>query len=275
MTDKNPQPKTGEEDKVEESTQKDEKTEEVKAEKKPFTVMDTATTSIMNPNEYAQIKVLASDFYNSKALPQGYDNQYKVMVAIQAGHEMGLSPLESISAFYFVNGQWSLWGKNVLKQARKHGWSIEYSNESMDACTATIAKGDEKHTETFTFKEAEESGYTKGRDGRLKFGWSLGMNRKLKLRYGAISVLIKTYIPEVLGSAAGVAEIDQDSAMESQATALITTDPANDEKPATEDQLGTIRNLCSAKAEKLDKEIEEPKTFNEAVETINYLVGLK
>jgi hypothetical protein len=261
MTDINPQ---------EDST----KTNEVKEDKK-FTVMDTTKTDVMDPNKYAQVKVLANDFYRSGALPQGYDNQFKVMVAIQAGQEMGLSPLESISAFYFVNGQWSLWGKNVLKQARKHGWAIEYSNESMDSCTATITKGDEKHTETFAFKEAEQSGYTKGRDGRLKFGWSEGMNRKLKLRYGAISVLVKTYIPEVLGSAAGIAEIDQDSAAESQLTAAITTDPANDDRPATEDQLGTIQNLLNSKADKLEKEIEDPKTFNEAVELINYLVGLK
>jgi hypothetical protein len=273
MTDKNPQPQKGEEDKVEEST-KIEPVEEVKEEKK-FTVMDTETTDVMNPHKYAQVKALANDFFRSGALPQGYDNQFKVIVAIQAGQEMGLSPLESISAFYFVNGQWSLWGKNVLKQARKHGWAIEYSDESMDSCTATITKGDEKHTETFTFQEAEKSGYTKGRDGRLKFGWSEGMNRKLKLRYGAISVLIKTYIPEVLGSAAGIAEIDQDAVTITQPNAAITTDPANDDKPATEDQLGTIRNLLNAKADKIEKEIEEPKTFNEAVETINYLVGLK
>lgn len=247
--------------------------EEAKDEKKPFTVMDTEKTEVMDPNEYAQVKVLANDFFESKALPADYDNKYKVMIAIQAGKEMGMTPLESISSLYFVNGHWSLWGKAVLKQARKHGWQIEYSNETPDKVTATITKGDEKHTETFTFKEAEESGYTKGRDGRLKFGWAPGMNRKLKLRYGAISVLIKTYIPEVLGSAAGVAEIDQDSAMES--TTMITTDPANDSKLPTEDQLSTIKNLCSAKADKIDRDIEEPQTFNEAVELINYLVGLK
>lgn len=265
MTDKNPQEEKNN-DAVGESTKKD--------EKPSMTVADTIKTSVMDPNEYIQIRALSRDFYQSEALPMGYNNQYKVMVAIQAGHEMGMTPLESISSFYFVNGQWSLWGKAVLKQARKHGWAITYQ-EADDSCTATIQKGDEKYSETFKFTDAEQSGYTKGRDGKLKFGWMPGMNRRLKLRYGAISVLIKTYIPEVLGSAAGVAEIDQDSAMESQSTAMITTDPANDDRPATDEQLGTIKNLLSAKAEKLEKEIDEPKTFNEAVEVINYLVGLK
>ena len=32
----------------------------------------------------------------------------------------------------------------------------------------------------------------------------------MKLRYGALNTLIKTYIPEVMGSAVGIAELEND-----------------------------------------------------------------
>lgn len=184
--------------------------EEVKEEKK-LTVMDTKASSILDPNEYAQMKVLSNDLFKSGALPKGYDNVYKVMASIQVGSEMGLKPFESINSLYMVNGQFSLWGKATIRQVRKHGWRIEYTDEDDKHCTATIKKGDEEYTSTFNFDDAAKSGYTLDGYGKLKFGWKEGINRKLKLRYGVLSILIKTYIPEVLGSAIGIAEIDMDA----------------------------------------------------------------
>lgn len=182
-----------------------------KEEEKKMTVMDTEASDVLDPNKYAQIKVLSKDLFLSGALPQGYDNQYKVMAAIQVGSEMGLKPFESINSLYNVNGQFSLWGKATIRQVRKHGWTIEYTNETDTGCTASISKDNEKYSATFKYEDAVKSGYTKDRSGREKFGWSLGINRKLKLRYGALSILIKTYVPEVLGAAAGIAEIDMEA----------------------------------------------------------------
>jgi hypothetical protein len=36
------------------------------------------------------------------------------------------------------------------------------------------------------------------------------MNRKLKLRYGVLNMIAKTYLPEVLGSVRGIVEIEED-----------------------------------------------------------------
>lgn len=182
--------------------------EEIKVEpKKGMTVYDTEASEVLDPNKYAQIKVIAADLFASQSLPQGYDNKFKVMAAIQMGAELGLQPFEAINSLYVVNGSFSLWGKATIKQVKKHGWHISYSDETNEQCTATVTKGDESYSETFLFQDAVKSGYTQGKSG-LKFGWKEGINRKLKMRYGALSILIKTYIPEVLGAAMGIAEID-------------------------------------------------------------------
>ena len=47
---------------------------------------------------------------------------------------------------------------------------------------------------------ARLSGYTNSRSG-VKIGWVAGTNRKLKLRYGAVSVLIKSKLPHLLNGA--------------------------------------------------------------------------
>lgn len=62
--------------------------------------------------------------------------------------------------------------------------------------------------------------------------------------------------------------------------AEIKIDPANDKKPATEEQLATIRSMIEKKQNLLTTAVDinyEPEniTFNRAVEIINTLVGLK
>jgi hypothetical protein len=116
-----------------------------------------------------------------------------------------------MNSLYIVNGRISLWGSAIIRRFREHGWQIQYTEESPEKCTATVTKNGESITETFLFSEAEASGYVKDRSGSLKIGWIPGMNRKLKMRYGVLATIAKTYLPEIMGSATGVAEIDQDA----------------------------------------------------------------
>src|SRR5258706_14862520 len=55
---------------------------------------------------------MANDMVKSGALPKG-DNAYTVMMKMQAGREMGLKPVESIKAFYIVNGVLNIFGDAV------------------------------------------------------------------------------------------------------------------------------------------------------------------
>lgn len=203
-------------------------------------------TDFFDPIVWAQMTGMAQKFVESKALAQS-ENAGTLIMKMQAGREMGMGPIESIKSFYFVRGVINIFGAATTRRLREHGWSIEF-RDTPSTCTATITKGTEKYSDTLTFEEANKSGWTH-MNGSLKPGWLEGANRKLKLRYGALSLLIKTYVPEVLGSATDIAEIADDVAPiisgESKVTPSLETTvaPEKASKPATPEQLKTIETL--------------------------------
>lgn len=174
-----------------------------------LTIRDTEATNFLDPNVYIQLKALAQDFIASKAIPSVWSSAEQVLVGLQTGAEMGMKPMEAMNSLYPVNGAINVWGKATTRRLKEHGWTIQYINESQEGCTAIVKRGDEEYTETFTFADAELSGYTKDKHG-IKIGWRPGMNRRKKLRYGVLSLIISTYIPEVLGSAMGIVEVSDD-----------------------------------------------------------------
>lgn len=167
-------------------------------------------TNFLNPNVWQQIRAMGRVFFDSKAIPSSIVNEAQLVMVLQAGFEAGMTPIESISSLYIVNGNINIYGKAVTRRFRNHGWKIEYSDETDAGCTATVSKGDEAFQETYLYKDAEKSGYTVDRSGSLKVGWKEGINRKLKLRYGALSIILKSYLPDVLGNFADIKEIAED-----------------------------------------------------------------
>lgn len=193
-------------------------------EQRQISVLETEASGILDPNTWLQMKSIANDFFKSGVAPKAFQNPLQILMALQMGKEMGMQPAESLQSLTVINGMFGVWGKAVPNRLRQHGWSVKYEEggEGDDQfCTATISrmvKDDaydmkqhlEQFTETITFKEVEQSGYTKDKFEKLKPGWLPGLNRRLKLRYDVLDVLIKTYVPEVYGAAAGVAEMLQD-----------------------------------------------------------------
>ena len=173
----------------------------------------STATDIFNPVVWQQMKGMATAFAASGALPRDM-NSSKLVLLIQAGYEMGMKPVESIKSFYFVNGILTIFGAATIRRLREHGWRIKYEESDADggSITATVTKRHsaddiEEYTDTFSYTDAELSGWTKG----SKPGWLPGANRKNKLRYGVISKIIKTYIPEVLGSVVDITEVAEDA----------------------------------------------------------------
>jgi|JI10StandDraft_1071094.scaffolds.fasta_scaffold133026_4 hypothetical protein len=192
----------------------------------------TTESSVLNPVMYEQSKLIARDFFESGALPKHLQNPTQAFVTIITGAEMGLKPMESIQSLYIINGIITLWGKAVPKALKRHNFKFKFLDEDQDHCHVVVWKGtgmnkpaddDEQYEDTFYFKDAVDSGYTVDNYGKIKVGWKPGQNRKLKMRYNVLSALIKTYIPEVLGEAADVAEVAQDYI---DAEATTTTTPA-------------------------------------------------
>jgi hypothetical protein len=179
-----------------------------------LTIRDTEATNFLDPNLYIQLKALASDFIKSKAIPSVWASAEQVLVGLQTGAEMGMKPMEAMNSLYPVNGAINVWGKATTRRLREHGYEIKYTDETQLSCTAIVTKRvngkvAERYEETFKFEEAVESGYT-GPLSNLKVGWKPGMNRRKKLRYGVLSLIISTYIPDVLGSAMGIVEVSDD-----------------------------------------------------------------
>lgn len=172
----------------------------------------TTETTVMNPVEYNQMKVIAQDMWSAGALPGSFANVNQVFMAIQLGKGMGFAPHESITNGYYVDGKYQVYGKAVPSALRRHGWRWKFTDESQEEVTAELKNvhTGEEITDTYTFEEAKQSGFTTDRHGRLKFGWKEGANRKRKLRYGVLSQIVHTYLPEVLGAAVGIAEYSDD-----------------------------------------------------------------
>lgn len=228
-------------------------------------------TDFFDPVIWQQMKGMADTFKASGALGAN-ENAGTLVMKIQAGYEMGMKPIESIKSFYFVNGVLSIFGAATTKRLREHGWKIEYTDEP-NKCTCTISKGDEVFTDSLTFEEAVKSRWTNKADGSLKAGWYEGANRKLKLRYGVTSMLIKTYVPEVLGSATDIAEVAEDTTLlyepktNGKAVEIPTAD--TDDQLATEAQIKTVSSLAKAKNIEVDPDwIMSKMTQREAKEQI-------
>lgn len=173
-------------------------------------MVNTQKTDLIDPIVWKQIKGMAQTLIQSNAMPSYIQNEFQAVMVMQAGYEMGMKPVEALNSLYLVHGQITIWGKAITKQFVKHGYKLSYKDKA-DESVVTAKKGNEVFTESMTFAEAEQSGYTKDSNGSLKFGWRQGSNRILKLRYGALNKLAKTQCAEVLDSAAGIAEVYQDS----------------------------------------------------------------
>lgn len=229
----------------------------------------------LQADRWAQMTTLAQSLVQSQALPKDVKNAHQALVKMQYGLEIGLKPMQALSGTMIINGAVNPWGKTVVYLLRQAGWRISYQEE-INSCTATITKDDEEYSETMTFADAEKSKWThqwkKNRDGQLvkdregnfvkelKVGWYEGMNRRLKLRYGALSAIIKSYVPDVLGGAPDIVEVAEDYIIE-ETTPAPVTEPAVATTPRGGEQIITTTpdERKTGLAEFLENEQKRPK----------------
>jgi hypothetical protein len=201
------------------------------------TQTNTGFNIVTDKQMWDYMKEVAKTFIESRAMPSYLQNASQVIVVLQAGREMGFQFFESIKYLYMVNGSTQITGQGAIRRIKEAGYEIEYEDKD-DECTVRVldyrneipghGKGPSTVTaeETVNFKDAEDSGYTKDSKGEIKTGWRKGMNRKLKLRYLAVSTIVKSKMPEVLGSAVDIVEVAEDyPRVEKQVAQVVNEEP--------------------------------------------------
>lgn len=145
--------------------------------------------SQFDPKRLNQMVAFANEFFKAGCFGRDVQNAHQALVKLQAGYEMGLPPIEAMNSLYIVNGKITLWGTAQTKKLREHGWKITYNESKEDQVTVTIKKNDEEYSYTAT-----------GEQLRKMKGQAFGFAPKDKLRWHAISRLIRFYVPEVMSA---------------------------------------------------------------------------
>lgn len=135
--------------------------------------------------------------YESGLAPKGFQNAQAVMVALQAGMELGLPPMRAIQSVAVVNGRPAIWGDAMLAVANASGLvvdveeTVEGEGDSRKA-TCTVHRRDGRVVaRSFSVADAKAAGLW-GKSGP----WTQYPARMLQMR--ARSFAIRDAIPEAM-----------------------------------------------------------------------------
>ena len=137
---------------------------------------------------------------SSTLAPKSFDTPEKVMVAIQAGLEVGLAPMQALQSIAVVNGKPVIFGDAALALAMRHPEfeDIEESADDDKAVCTVKRRGRTACVRTFTMADAKRAGLW-GKQGP----WSSYPARMLQMR--ARSYALRDSFPDAL-KGLGVAE---------------------------------------------------------------------
>jgi len=172
-----------------------------------------ATVSISERPKMVQPEGLAIDVYfsperlnamisfarqliQSKAAIGGIQNEFQALAIMQTGAEMGIPPMEALGAFYIVNGKIVMYGAAMTKQLRRHGYTIEYLDETPG----------EKVTIRLTHGEQVMSYTADKNDPVLKKSRAMTIDPYSKLRWHAMARCLRFQAAEVMGPVQYLAE---------------------------------------------------------------------
>lgn len=144
---------------------------------------------------------LGQVFFESGLFPD-IKTKAQSVVKIMAGAELGLSPFQSMSGIYMVNGKLALQA-NVMSSLIKRSKKYDYLVTKLDneECTITFKQGDQSIGEsTFTFKDAAKAGLA-NRDN-----WKSYSRNMLFAR--ALSNGARWFCPDVICGWHSVEELD-------------------------------------------------------------------
>lgn len=168
------------------------KTEVVVAQKPKATPVGQVFSNFPSKEDWETINLVAQTLRQGGVMPNSIDTLPKMVVALQAGKEIGLSPIESMNSLYFVNGKIAMYGEAVPNQLYRAGHSIKWGKCDDKQAEVTVVRGDngESMTTKLTMQQAIERGYTKNAV------WQKFPENMLKWR--ALSMTAKFIAPDAL-----------------------------------------------------------------------------
>lgn len=156
--------------------------------------------------EWETMSIIAKTFKDGGIMPSSIDTIPKMVVVLQAGKDMGLSPIESFNSFYFVNGKIAMYGEAVPSQIIRAGHTIRWGECTAHTATVTVTRGDngESMTNTLTWQQATDRGYTRNAI------WSRFPENMLKWR--VLSMTAKFIVPDALKGIAIKEDVESEAA---------------------------------------------------------------
>ena len=135
----------------------------------------------MKPRTMDEAMKFCEIMAKSDLVPTGYkDKPGNIMVAIQMGQELGMTPMRALRSIAVINGRASIWGDDMLAMVLASP-VCEYVNESESTETMGICrlkrKGCVEQVSTFTLEDAKRAGLL-GKQGP----WQTNPRRMLRLR---------------------------------------------------------------------------------------------
>lgn len=207
------------------------------------------------------MKLVAQTFINSGLVPASFNNPAKIIVAIQAGAELGFKPWQSLNQLHVVNGRVGISSTAIGGLIRSSGkckmLKQYYNDEEGDKFAAIIESqrtDDESiHRTEFSVEDAKTAGLW----GEAKDNWK--KYPKDMLMWRALSKHGRAFYGDVLSGFYTVEELSEIHPPDEQDIPQV---PGREERKQAEevkitDTLEILQNNLNEFIEKLLKHIEE------------------
>lgn len=146
-----------------------------------------SSKGFMTPSSVKEGMELAAWIAKSDLAPKDYkDKPQNVLIAMQMGLEVGLSPMQAIQNIAVINGRPSIWGDSMLALCQAHpafdGIDENESDDKRGVCVVR-RRGMEPQRREFSVEDAKKAGLF-GKPGP----WQTSTARMLKLRARAFAL---------------------------------------------------------------------------------------
>ena len=214
----------------------------------PRTEKNKSEISFMDFSNFEMAWKTAEMLSKAKCIPKEFwDNPADVLVVVQFGHELGLSPMASLQNMMIVNNRPSIYGDAMLavcmRTKGQPGGFLDcieiYNEEKCEwSCTA-MREGRQDITRTFTMEEAKLGGF-------LNKAGAWQTNRKRMMQFRPRGFALRDMFPDLLKGLSTIEEM-RDEGQSSKAS--------NNE---------AIKNTVDSMKERLiNKQNAIPLTFSE------------